>query len=125
MEGCRPGVTKPHQVGPWAGRLRRAGRGSRLGEAQIPQADKAACKHPARGRGRGQATRWQEKGETGAQAELQEVGLDVETSCPAGTRLVAGSDHSLHRGGKLHTNWGWPGRSAKNLVHDISKGCDQ
>lgn len=82
-------VRRPQQVGPWAGCLGWAGRqGSQLGEAQIPQADKAACKHPARGGGRGQATRWQEKGETGAQALLQEVGLDVETSCPVGARPV-------------------------------------
>lgn len=48
------------------GRL--AGRGSRQGEAQIPQADKTGCKHPARGGGRGQATRWQEKEGTGGPA---------------------------------------------------------
>lgn len=47
------------------GRL--VGRGRRLGEAQIPQADKTACKHPARGGGRVQATRRPEKGGTGDQ----------------------------------------------------------
>lgn len=63
-----PMVAKPWQVGPWADCLGWARRGSQLGEAQIPQADKTARKHPARGGGRGQATRWQEKGGTGAQA---------------------------------------------------------
>lgn len=58
---CLPGglgQTK-EQVGLWAGCLGWAG--PWLGEAQIPQADKAACKHPASGGVRGQATRWQEK----------------------------------------------------------------
>lgn len=57
------GQTK-EQVGLWAGCLGWVG--TWLGEAQIPQADKEACKHPASGGwgGRGQATRWQEKGGT-------------------------------------------------------------
>lgn len=48
---CLPGGLgqAKEQVGPWAGCL--GGVGPWLGEAQIPQADKAACKHPASGRG--------------------------------------------------------------------------
>jgi hypothetical protein len=68
-----------------------------LGEAQIPQADKAACKHPAScgwGWAEGRLPDGKRRRETGAQAELQEVGLDVETSCPAGAREVATSDCS-------------------------------
>lgn len=53
------------------------------------------------------------------------MGLDVETSCPAGARPVAISDHSLHQGGKLSTRWGclgtrprtWFPTSPKDMIN--------
>lgn len=55
------------QVGLWAGCLGWAG--PWLGEAQIPQADKASCKHPASGGGaEGRLPDGRRRGETGAQA---------------------------------------------------------
>lgn len=39
-----------------------------MGEAQIPQADKVACKHPTRGGTEGRLPDGRRRGETGAQA---------------------------------------------------------
>lgn len=66
---CLPGgLGQPkEQVELWAGCLSWAG--PWLGEAQIPQADKAACKHPASGgEAEGRLPDGKRRGETGGQA---------------------------------------------------------